>query len=63
MHASEIIGYCHPNEAIKEWWNKAYITIVKTMHLHQESYKTMMMRLGDSENSWKEMDTANSTFK
>lgn len=62
MHASEIIGYCHPNETIRKWWNSAYITIVKTMHLTPESYETMMKRLGDSEDTWKAMDTAHSTL-
>jgi len=59
MHAAEIVGYCHPNETIRCWWNKAYETIVRAMHVEPESYEAMTRRLGDSKKDWMASDVVN----
>ena len=53
MHAAEIIGYCHPDYDISQWWQKFYTRLVKDAHLHVETKEEMMKRLGDSEKDWR----------
>lgn len=53
MHAAEIIGYRHPNDAIRKWWNEAYNRLANDMHLSPESHTEMSRRLGDHEPSWR----------
>lgn len=53
MHATEILGYKHPEPWIREWWNKFYLSIVNDAHLNPESEERMDRRLGDNESNWK----------
>lgn len=53
MHAAEILGYKHPNQEIREWWNRVYKSIVSDAHLLAESEERMDYRLGDGEEQWK----------
>jgi hypothetical protein len=57
MHAAEILGYKHPDEFARVWWNKFYLHIVKDAHLYPEPEKQMDYRLGDKENQWREGET------
>ncbi len=52
MHAIEILGYKHPDECIRKWWNSVYIRLVNDMHLFPESEAQMDGRLGDSREGW-----------
>jgi len=45
MHASEILGYKHPDPDIRGWWFKLYKFFVDDMHLQRESEKEMDDRL------------------
>lgn len=53
MHAAEIIGYKHPNDASRKWWNTAYLKIVNDAHLFPESEALMDERLADLEANWR----------
>jgi len=62
MHAIEILGYKHPNERIRKWWNKVYIRLVNALHLHPETEEEMDGRLGDTVEGWmKRSDKATTT--
>lgn len=52
MHASEIIGYKHPDVSIRDWWIKVYYRLANDMHLNPESGKQMDFRLGDKMKDW-----------
>ena len=54
MHASEILGYKHPDEKTKNWFHSFYRAIVKDMHLNIETEEQMDYRLSDEESRWKE---------
>lgn len=53
MHAAEIIGYKHPDNRIRDWWNWLYLELVKDMHLSPETEPELDYRLGDSESQWR----------
>jgi hypothetical protein len=53
MHAAEIVGYKHPDDEIREWWNWLYFELVKDMHLAPESEQELDYRLGDNEAQWR----------
>lgn len=53
LHAAEILGYFHPKEEIKLWWNQAYRRLCNDMHLEPEPLEKLHTRLGDSETSWR----------
>ncbi len=53
MHASEILGYMHPDDNIRMFWNTVYLMIVNDAHLLPEPFDKMMKRLGDSEQDWR----------
>ena len=53
MHAVEIVGYKHPDPAIRFWWHYVYRELVNDMHLEPESEEQMDYRLGDSEGQWR----------
>ena len=53
MHAAEILGYKHPDDGIRAWWNDFYLAIVRDAHLFPESEEQMDYRLGDKENQWR----------
>ncbi len=51
MHACEIIGYKHPDDGIRVWFNKAYVTMVKALHLNPETESECDYRLRDGVDS------------
>lgn len=53
LHAAEIIGYKHPELAIRHWWSRCYERLVNDMHLVAESERMMDRRLGDNEQDWR----------
>ena len=52
MHAVEILGYKHPDERVRGWWNRVYHRLVNDMHCHAESKADMDDRLGDNRSGW-----------
>ena len=52
MHASEILGYKHPDTRIRAWWNGVYKRFVNDMHVHPESEEELDSRLGDTREGW-----------
>ncbi len=52
IHSSEIIGYKHPDERIRKFWNDIYIRMVHSLHLLPETEEMMDKRLGDDEEGW-----------
>lgn len=52
LHAVEIVGYKHPDDRIRRWWNGVYNRLVKDFHLRPESEATLDERLGDSREKW-----------
>jgi hypothetical protein len=57
MHAAEILGYKHPDDTIRQWWNHVYIQLVMDAHLYPESQAQMDLRLGDNERGWQNRQT------
>jgi hypothetical protein len=45
MHTAEIIGYEHPEEAFRVFFNEVYRAIVHKLHLEPESRMAMIVRL------------------
>lgn len=59
MHGAEILGYKHPDERARAWWNTLYKRLVNDMHVHPETESEMDERLGDSRSGWlRRADTA-----
>ena len=59
MHAAEILGYKHPDERVRAWWNAVYERLVNSLHLHPETEAELDERLGDNRAGWlKRADTA-----
>lgn len=54
LHAAEIVGYKHPDGAIRSWWRQTYERLVHDMHLWPETEEQMDRRLGDSRDQWLE---------
>jgi hypothetical protein len=54
MHASQIIGYKHPDTYIRGFWGLTYWRIVDDMHLKPETESAMNKRLGDTFEGWNE---------
>jgi len=48
VHASEIIGYQHPNADISKTWGDFYFNMCKEMHLNPETREQIEMRLKDN---------------
>lgn len=53
MHAAEIVGYKHPDEPLRSWWNRLYRRLANDMHLNPETAMQMDKRLGDFEATWR----------
>ena len=53
MHAAEILGYKHPDDWVRKWWNYCYRRLVNDAHLNVETEEVMDRRLGDNEKSWR----------
>lgn len=45
MHAAEIIGYCHPDFAVRIKWRTIYYKMAHSLHLNHETQEEMMLRL------------------
>ncbi len=52
MHATEILGYKHPDKDIRDWWHSVYLRLVNSLHLRPEPKEDMDKRLGDCEDGW-----------
>jgi hypothetical protein len=52
MHASEIVGYKHPDHCIRHFWNGVYVRLVHDMHVWPETEEQLDARLGDSRSGW-----------
>lgn len=52
MHAAEIVGYKHPDDTIRHWWNYVYAELANDMHLNIETEEELDFRLGDNEAQW-----------
>lgn len=55
MHASEILGYKHPNIEIRKEWRAFYEKLVCDMHLTPETEAQLDFRLGDSKAQWQKV--------
>lgn len=47
MHAVEIIGYYHPDDKVRNFWNQVYLRFVKALHLYPETKEQNEERLSD----------------
>lgn len=56
MHAAQIVGFKHPEQSIREWWDRFYRYYVNALHLFPESEPQMDRRLGDNEGCWREAE-------
>jgi hypothetical protein len=54
MHAAEIVGYKHPDNRVRAWWNAFYQRLAHDMHLWPETETQLDRRLGDSRAQWLE---------
>lgn len=54
MHATEILGYKHPDSLIRAFWLRTYHRLVHDMHLWPETEEQMDARLGDNREAWLE---------
>jgi hypothetical protein len=52
MHAFQIVGFKHPDEAIRDFWADVYDRLAKAFHLWPESEAQMDARLGDDQGKW-----------
>jgi hypothetical protein len=52
MHAFEIVGYKHPDQTIRIWFNDAYRRLVYDMHLEPETEERLDFRLSDNRDNW-----------
>lgn len=56
MHASEILGYKHPDNHVRNFWCSFYYRLVNDSHLYPESEKLMDERLSDVELYWRQRE-------
>lgn len=54
LHATEIVGYKHPDRRIRAWWAQTYERLVHDMHLWPETEEQLDRRLGDNRDQWLE---------
>ncbi len=45
MHALEVIGYCNPEDSIRDCALDLYVKMVRNLHLNPESFQQFMDRL------------------
>lgn len=53
FHAAEIIGYHHPDDDVRTFWQGFYMDCVKHLHLAPETKEQMDRRLSDDPDFWK----------
>jgi len=46
MHAAEIVGFKHPDPALRKWWLEFYHNVVKGLHVNPETEEQLDVRLG-----------------
>jgi hypothetical protein len=51
-NGAQILGYKHPDQEIRVWWNQFYLRLVNLLHLYPETEEEMDKRLGDSLEGW-----------
>lgn len=54
MHAAQIVGCYHPDEYVRDFWDKLYNRMVNALHLKPETYSAMARRLNDDPQAWSE---------
>lgn len=52
LHATEILGYKHPDVRIRLFWHNLYLRLVNDFHLHPETEAELDDRLGDTREGW-----------
>lgn len=52
MHATEILGYKHPDTTVREFWHDFYVRLVHALHLWPETVEQLDIRLGDTLAGW-----------
>ncbi|WP_431512583.1 hypothetical protein [Variovorax sp. DAIF25] len=52
LHATEILGYKHPDAEIRLFWNRLYERLVHDFHLWPETEEQLDSRLGDTRGGW-----------
>lgn len=45
IHTAEIIGYCHPDKTIKDFWHTFYFDMCNAFHMHPETLEELNERL------------------
>lgn len=45
MHACEVIGYCHPDPAVRAKWTPLYLRFCESLHVNAETSDQMHARL------------------
>ncbi|MGX9389779.1 hypothetical protein ACWX0K_10865 [Nitrobacteraceae bacterium UC4446_H13] len=58
IHAAEILGFKHPDQTVREWWNGVYLRLVHDLHLWPETEDQLDRRLGDDRGQWLERNDA-----
>lgn len=61
MHAFEIVGYKHPDEETRTFWNGVYVRMVHALHAWPETEEQMDDRLGDTEAGWRARNDPSTT--
>lgn len=61
MHAFQILGYKHPDSAIRRFWAQIYDRMAKAYHLWPETEEQMDARLGDDMAAWLARNDKSST--
>lgn len=51
-NASEILGYKHPNEQIRAFWNSFYRRLCDDRHMNPETEEQLDFRLSDNKENW-----------
>ena len=52
MQAAEVLGYKHPKDETRVWWNRFYLRLVAFGHLNPETQEQMEKRLSDNKENW-----------
>ena len=47
IHAAEIVGQFHPNDAIRGFWWRFYLALCETFHMRNENLDELLQRLAD----------------
>lgn len=61
MHAFEIVGFHHPDRAIRDFWHGVYLRMCHALHMLPETLEMMELRLCDNEESWRARNDPSAT--